>query len=123
MKASLLSLAILGAALTAAAADSVPRINIESLCRTRSADDRMMKLPEAQTVTDCIHDEKTFQDTLRTLWPAAAGSIRARCRAEAAALGTLSYVDLLGCLQLADDMKGSASGANTTGHSRNRSSR
>lgn len=105
MKTLLLSLAFLGIQLTSAAADSVPRINIDSLCRARSAEDRLMKLPEAQSVSDCIQEEKSSRDKLGTTWPAAAASIRARCRADALSLGTLSYVDLLSCLQLSDDLK------------------
>jgi hypothetical protein len=120
MKTSLLILAMLGAELTTAAAESVPRIDIESLCRVRSAEDRMMKLPEAQSVADCIQDEKASRDKLGTIWPAAAGSIRARCRADAVALGTMSYVDLLTCLQLADDIKGTSSGAKAAAKSRHR---
>ncbi len=120
MKASLLAVVILGAGPTSAAADSVPRINIESLCRARSADDRLMKLPESQRVADCIQEEKTSRDKLGTLWPAAAGSIRARCRADAIVLGTLSYVDLLSCLQMADDIKPASSEAKAASKSRNR---
>jgi hypothetical protein len=75
-----------------------------------------MKLPEAQSVADCIQDEKNSKDKLGTTWPAAAGSVRARCRADAVALGTLSYVDLLSCLQLAEDINAtsSATKASTT---------
>lgn len=120
MKTPLLSLAILGAELTTAVADSLPKINIESLCRARSADDKMMKLPESQSVADCIQDENTSKERLGTLWPAAAGSIRARCRADAVALGTLSYLDLLTCLQIADDIKGPSSNTQATRKSRNR---
>jgi hypothetical protein len=120
MRALLLSLAVLGGELTTAVADGLPRINIESLCRTRSAEDRMMKLPEAQSVQDCIQDEKNAGDKLGALWPAAAGSIRARCRADAVALGTLSYLDLLTCLRMADDVKGPASDAKAARKSRNR---
>jgi hypothetical protein len=79
-----------------------------------------MKLPEAQSVPDCIQEEKTAKDKLGTLWPDAAGAIRARCRADAIALGTLSYVDMLTCLQMADDIKGLSSDAKAARKSRNR---
>ena len=111
MKTWLLSVAYLGTQMTVAAADGVPRIDIERLCRARSADDRLMELPEAQSVADCIQDEKNSRDKLGTTWPAAAGSIRARCRADAVALGTLSYLDLLSCQQLAEDIKAPSSAA------------
>ena len=119
MKAWLLSLACL-AAPTAAVADNVPRINIEMLCRARSADDRLMKLPEAQSVADCLQDEKNSREKLGTVWPATAASIRARCRADAAALGTLSYLDLLTCLQLAEDIKPASSTPKANKRSPNR---
>ena len=120
MKTWPLALAYLGTQLTSAAADSVPRINIESLCRARSADDRLMKLPEAQSVSDCIQDEKTSRDRLATTWPAAAASIRARCRADAVALGTLSYLDLLSCLQLSEDIRAASSNTKSNKTSGNR---
>jgi hypothetical protein len=120
MKPWLLSLACLGTQLTGAAADSVPRINIESLCRARSAGDRLMKLPEAQRVDDCVQEEKSSRDKLGTTWPAAAASVRARCRADAVELGTLSYVDLLSCLQLADDLKAPWSATTANKRSGNR---
>jgi hypothetical protein len=120
MKTSLLAVAILGAGLTTAAADSVPRINVEALCKARSADDRMMKLPEAQSVTDCIQDEKHSRDKLGAAWPSAAGSIRARCHSDAVVLGILSYLDLLTCLQMADDIRGISSEMKAAAKSRNK---
>ena len=79
-----------------------------------------MKLPEAQSVSDCVRDEKTSRDKLGTTWPAAAASIRARCRADAVALGTLSYLDLLSCLQLSDDIKAPSSNTKSNRTSANR---
>ena len=105
MKAALLSLALFGADLTIQASDRVPRLNIEALCKARSADDKMMRLPEAQDVADCVRDETAAKDKLGTVWAATPGSVRIRCEAEAAVLGTLSYLDLLTCIQMADDVK------------------
>jgi hypothetical protein len=105
MKAMLLSLAILGAQLTVAVADNLPRIRVEALCKARSAADKMMDIPESESIADCIQDEKTAKEKLNTLWATTAGSVRARCKSDAIALGTLSYLDLLTCIQMADDVK------------------
>jgi hypothetical protein len=105
MKAMLLSPVILGAQLTVAVADNVPRIRVEALCKARSAADKMMNLPESQRVADCVQDERAAKEKLDTLWNATASSVRARCKSDAIVLGTLSYLDLLTCIQMADDVK------------------
>jgi hypothetical protein len=116
MKAMLLSLAILGAQLTVAVADSVPRIKVEALCKARSAADRMMNLPESESVADCIQDEKTAKEKLDALWGATASPVRARCESDAIKLGTLSYLDLLTCIQMADDVKWPSSTTKASGN-------
>jgi hypothetical protein len=116
MKAMLLSLAILGAQLTVAVADNVPRIRVEALCKARSAADKMMDLPESQRVADCVQDEKTSKEKLDTLWNATASRVRARCKSDAIELGTLSYLDLLTCIQMADDVKWPSSTAKASGN-------
>jgi len=116
MKAALLSLAILGAQLTTPVANNVPTIKVEALCKARSAGDKMMNLPEAQKVADCIQEEKTSKEKLDTIWAATASSVRPRCQADAVVLGTLSYLDLLTCLQMADDVKWPSSTTKSPGH-------
>jgi hypothetical protein len=59
MKAALLSLAILEAQLTMAVADSLPKINDESLCKARSADYKMRGLPEPQRVPIAFRKKRT----------------------------------------------------------------
>ncbi len=105
MKAALLSLAILGAHLTIPVADRLPRLNEESLCKARSAADRMMNFPQLQSVSECVQAERDAREKLGAVWGTTAGSVRSRCKADAAALGTLTYLDLLTCIQMADDVK------------------
>jgi hypothetical protein len=105
MKAMLLSPAILVAQLTVAVAEGVPRIRMEALCNARSAEDKMMNLPESESVADCIQDEKTAKEKLNTSWGATASHVRARCKSDAIRLGTMSYLDLLTCIQMTDDVK------------------
>jgi hypothetical protein len=116
MKATLLTLAVLGAASTTAVADSTPKIDIQSLCKARSAADKMMNIPATESVADCIQDETTSKDKLDVIWSTTASSIRIRCRADAVVLGTLSYLDLLTCLQMADDVKWPSPATKTLGH-------
>jgi len=108
MKALLLSFAILGAALMAAlaaSADTMPKIGSEKLCKARSAGEKMMHLAELETVADCVREENEAKQTLGALWDATDRAIRNRCKADAVALGTLSYLDLLTCIQTANDLK------------------
>jgi hypothetical protein len=105
MKALLLSLAIVGAPLTAASADPMPKIGSEKLCKARSAGEKMMHLAELESVADCVRDENQAKETLGALWDATDRTIRNRCKADAVALGTLSYLDLLTCIQTANDLK------------------
>ena len=100
-----MSLAILGAQSTLAVADNLPRIRVEALCKARSAADKLMGIPESETVPDCVQDEKAAKEKLDTLWGASASPVRARCKSDAIVLGTLSYLDLLTCIQMADDVK------------------
>jgi hypothetical protein len=64
-----------------------------------------MRFPELQSVADCVHEETDAKQNLRTLWGTTPGSIRARCESDAVALGTRTYLDLLTCIQMADDVK------------------
>jgi len=83
----------------------VPQLNVQALCKARSAGDRLMQLPESQSVADCVRDETDAKQKLSTAWSATSGAVRGRCKGEAAALGTRSYVDLLTCIQMAADVK------------------
>lgn len=122
MRAALLMLATVGSQLmmpiatapvaTAAGAKRVPDLNMERLCKRRSADDRIMREPQSQSVVDCVREEKAAKQDLTSMWADIAGSIRDRCESEAIALDTRSYLDLRACLQIGDDIRASQKAAN-----------
>jgi hypothetical protein len=106
MKVALLSLALFGTELTTGISDRVPELSVEALCKARSADDKMMGLPESQSVADCVRDERNARQKLSTVWETTSLSIRMRCQSEVLfSLGTRSYLDLLSCIQIAEDTK------------------
>ncbi len=111
MKALLLSLAILAAQWTMAAADTMPKINSEKLCKARSAAEKLTKLAQLQTVPDCVKEENDARERLGHVWETTKSTVRNRCRSDAIALGTLNYVDLLTCIQMAEDLKSSGNRA------------
>ncbi|MGA7810776.1 hypothetical protein [Bradyrhizobium sp.] len=103
MKAALFSLAILGTRSAIAVADNVPKISNQSLCRARAADDRIMNLPPS--LSECLRQENDAKQKLDLVWGTTPARLRNRCRADAVTLGTLSYLDLLTCVQMTDDAK------------------
>jgi hypothetical protein len=113
MKAALLSLAILGAQLTTSAADSLPKIGSEKLCKARAAEDRMRKFAELQSVDDCVREQNDARERLGPAWSATERAVRTRCKAQSIALGMLSYVDLLICIQMVEDLKSPSPGSNS----------
>jgi hypothetical protein len=108
MKATLLTLAVLSSQLTTAVATRLPELKVERLCKLRSADDKIMRQPESQSVTDCVREEADAKQELIKIWASTDSAVRARCQGEAAVLGTRSYLDYLSCLQMADDLKSAA---------------
>ena len=59
MKVVLLSLAVFGTELMTPVSDRVPELNVDALCKARSADDKRMQISEMESVEDCVRDEKT----------------------------------------------------------------
>jgi hypothetical protein len=59
MKVALLSLALFGTELMTPVSDRVPELNVDALCKSRSADDKKMQLSVSQSVEDCVRDEKS----------------------------------------------------------------
>ncbi len=115
MKVALLSAALLTSQFTIPVSDRMPKLNVEALCKARSAGDKAMQLPEAQSVKDCVRDETDAKQKLSTLWGATSGPVRNRCEGDAVALGTQSYLDLLTCIQMAEDIKSSAPATASSG--------
>jgi hypothetical protein len=108
MKAAVLTLAVLGSQLTTPIATRLPELNTGKVCKLRSADDKIMRQPESQSMADCVREETEAKQELIKIWPTTDSAIRARCQGEAVVLGTRSYLDFLACLQMADDLKSAA---------------
>ena len=58
MKIAVLSLALVAAHITTPVSDRMPELNVDALCKARSADAKIMKFTEARNVADCVRDEK-----------------------------------------------------------------
>ncbi len=82
-----------------------PKLNVKAICQSREADARMLRSTPAQSRADCEHDEQTAKEQLVGVWASTSAAIRHRCRSDARSLGTTSYLDLLTCIQMEDEMK------------------
>jgi hypothetical protein len=78
---------------------------------------KLMGLPEAQGVADCLRDQTAAKEKLSTV-RGNTRPIRNRCESDAVALGIRSYVDLHTCIQLADDVKSPSPGPKMKGTSK-----
>jgi hypothetical protein len=119
MKVALLSLAVLGAQLTTPASDRLPELKVDALCKARSAEAKLMRLSETRSVADCVSDEKDAKQELDRVWRSTSGPIRKQCESDGITLGTRGYLDLLSCIQIANDIK-SVSTAAGSGASKKR---
>ena len=63
----------------------------------------MLQSTSAQSIADCVRDEEAAKQQLSTLWASTSAPIRNRCESDARSLGTTSYLDLLACIQIAED--------------------
>ena len=101
--AMLLSLAAisLGSQVSVAVADDVPTFDVRATCRAESQGD-----PGAGTVAACMADEQKARATLVSQWAQFAPASKATCMQTATDIsGVRSYVELLTCLQIAEDVK------------------
>jgi hypothetical protein len=103
MKVALL--AVLGAQLTTPASGRVPELKVEALCKARSADAKLMRIAETQSVAECVSDENDAKQELNTIWGSTSQSILNQCESDGIVLGTRGYLDLLSCIEIADDTK------------------
>jgi hypothetical protein len=110
MRAALLTLAVIGSQLTTPVSERVPDINVQKLCKSRQAADKTMREPEPRSVTDCVREENDAKQELVKIWAKSDSVMRDRCEDEAVALGTRTYLDLLTCLQIADDTRPAGKG-------------
>jgi hypothetical protein len=80
-----------------------PELNVNAVCKARSADARMLRSPPDQSIADCMREEDAAKQQLGTVWASTSIPIRNRCESDARSLGTTSYLDLLTCIQIAED--------------------
>jgi hypothetical protein len=83
----------------------VPELNVTAVCKARSADAKILYSVPEQSLADCVREEEAEKQKLSTLWASTSVPIRNRCEGDARALGTTSYLDLVSCIQMAEDMK------------------
>jgi hypothetical protein len=105
MKRALLLFAVLPALLTMPAFARMPEINAHSVCNARAADARILRSVPMQSTADCVHDEEAAKQRLSNIWDSTPATIRRQCEGDGRAMGTTSYLDLLTCVQMAEDMK------------------
>jgi hypothetical protein len=104
MKRALVLFAVLLPLFTPPAIGRVPELNVKAVCKARSVDAKVMQSP-GQSIADCVRDEEAAKQQLSTLWASTSVRIRNRCESDARSLGTTSYLDLLACIQIAEDTK------------------
>jgi hypothetical protein len=105
MKRALVLSAALLPLLTPPAFGRAPELNIKALCKARSADAKMLRSTTGRSIADCEHEEEAAKQQLNAVWESTSVKIRNQCRSEARSLGTTSYLDLVTCIQMADEMK------------------
>jgi hypothetical protein len=105
MKRAFLSIAMLLLLLASPAFGRVPELNVKAVCDAEAADAKTLRSTPEQSVADCVRDEEAQKQRLSALWTSTSGPIRNRCEGDARALGTTSYLDLLTCIQMVEDLK------------------
>ena len=101
MKLALSLLALLGQPIALSAADKVPVLNVEALCKASVEDDKANGIADPQDFSTCMKDEKEAQQQVGALWATSPSDVRNHCQTTASLPGSQSYVDLLTCLQAA----------------------
>jgi hypothetical protein len=105
MKRALMLFAVLPALFTPPAFGAGPELNINAICKARSTDAKILRSPPDQSTADCVRDEESAKQRLSTLWTSTSVSLRNRCQSDARSLGTTSYLDLLVCIEIAENSK------------------
>jgi hypothetical protein len=105
MKRAFLLFTVLHLLFTPPAFAGVPELNVKTVCKARSADDVISQATPEQRVANCVRNEEATKQRLSTLWASTSLLVRNRCESDARSLGTTSYLDLLTCIQMAEDMK------------------
>src|ERR687897_562141 len=86
-----------GACRSPAAAQQVPRLDIEATCR---AAPRLLA-EDPNPYEGCMQDETDAERELKAMWGSAAAAHRETCAAEAQIGGSPRHFDMLTCLQMA----------------------
>jgi hypothetical protein len=95
---------LLGAQLITAAADQVPRYDIDAQCRADAW--AFSAGPElSQTLASCKQDEQNARDQLVKQWTQFKPADRAMCTALSSETDAHSYIELLTCLEMARDTR------------------
>jgi hypothetical protein len=92
---------MVGASLTIAVADNVPRLDVNPSCRAAASGMVGVK----QDMSVCLEDEKAARDQLVKEWSQFAGDDKTRCTRMSTRGGSPTYTELLVCLQMARDAK------------------
>jgi hypothetical protein len=95
---------ILGSHLFIMVADNVPRFDIARGCRLDTA--ASSGLTEGEPLNKCMSDEQQALQQLQKQWSGFASSDRATCTSATTSDDTPSYVELLICLQEAQEARG-----------------
>jgi hypothetical protein len=105
MKPAFVLFALLLPLSTPPALAGVPKLNVKAICKARSTDAKMLRSPPDQSIADCVRDEEAAKQQLGILWASTSVRIQNRCESDSRSLGTTSYLDLLTCIQIAEDTK------------------
>jgi len=105
MKRASVSFAVLLPLFTSPAFGGVPELSVKAVCKAREADAKALRSPPDQSTADCVRDEEAARQQLGTLWTSTSVSIRNQCQSDARSLHTTSYLDLLACIQIGEDLK------------------
>jgi hypothetical protein len=84
-----------------AAADSVPRYNVEPMCRGVA---RAAEAPRADA-QDCIADEHRLREQLAREWSSFNAADRARCVQRLSMAWRPTYTELITCLEIAQAVR------------------
>jgi hypothetical protein len=88
----------------------VPQLNVKAVCKARAVDAKKVRSPPDQSIADCVRDEEAAKQQLNALWASTPAPTRKQCESDDRALGMRSYLDLLSCIQIAQDTRSPAKG-------------
>ena len=97
--------AALGASLAVTVSETVPKFDVEASCRAAARVNKAIDLADSESTKSCIRDEEQARSELVQKWASFSAADRTRCVGETMAGGdSPSYVDILTCLQLTQDV-------------------